>query len=276
MDEGASRAYPRSRALRHPIARGDAFAHRIDVLRALTQSELRIRYGRGYFTFVRWLLEPVALVGVYLILLAFVLDRPGRAPGLSIACSIVPFQLVMLTVGNAMTAVSMRGPILSNMRFERTLIPVSAALTEGAAFTGSLPLIVLMMAAYRVAPTWNVLWLPLVIASTLVLAVAFAYPASLFGIWFRELRSFGQSFVRMLFFLGPGLVPLSQTSGHAHTLLQLNPLTGLFEAYRDVFLYGDSPSLLALLYPVAFGIALLAAFVPLYRVEQREFAKVVA
>jgi ABC-type polysaccharide/polyol phosphate export permease len=58
-------------------------------------------------------------------------------------------------------------------------------------------------------------------------------------------------------------------------VLQLNPLTGLFESYRDLFLYGESPSAWNLLYPFAFGLALLMLFVPLYRREQREFAKVV-
>ena len=66
-----------------------------------------------------------------------------------------------------------------------------------------------MMAIYGVAPTWNLLWFPLVLLVNVLLAVAAAYPAVLFGIWLRELRPFVLSFVRMLFFLGPGLVPLA-------------------------------------------------------------------
>jgi ABC-type polysaccharide/polyol phosphate export permease len=79
----------------------------------------------------------------------------------------------------------------------------------------------------------------------------------------------------MLFFLGPGLVPLSQTSPHVMRLLRLNPLTGLFEAYRDIFLSGHSPAAWQLLYPIAIASVILVAFVPLYRTEQKQFAKVV-
>jgi lipopolysaccharide transport system permease protein len=160
------------------------------------------------------------------------------------------------------------------MSFRRTLIPLSSVLTEAVAFGASLLLIVLMMAVYGVSPTLAVAWLPLVLVINLALAAGFAYPGSLFAIWFRELKPFALSFVRILFFLGPGLVPLAETSEDARVLLQLNPLTGLFEAYRDMFLYGRSPSASELLYPLACALVLLAVSLPVYRREQREFAKV--
>ena len=245
-----------------------------DLLRVLTEADLRFRYGRGPSRFVRWLLEPFALVGVYLLLLSFVLDQPGTAPGLALAAAIVPFQLVMSTVTNAMDAVHLRRPIVLNMAFERKLIPISSALTESMSFCASFLIVVVMMIAYQVAPTRALVWLPLVMLVNLYLAVAAAYAASLLGLWLWEFRPFLLSFVRMLFFLGPGLVPLSQTGESTRAVLRLNPLTGLFESYRDVFLYGHTPAAWQLLYPMAIASVILGVFVPLYRVEQRQFAKV--
>jgi lipopolysaccharide transport system permease protein len=245
----------------------------VDLLYALTEADLRFRYGRGPWRFLRWLLEPFALVGVYLVLVTFVLRRPGVAPGLSLTAAIIPFQLVMATVTNAMLALDIRRPILLNMNFRRNLIPVSSALTESMSFTASFLLVVVMMVVYRIAPTPMLLWLPLVVLVNLYVAVSAAYAASLLGIWMRELRPFLLSFVRMLFFLGPGLVPLSQTSPGVRKLLELNPFTGLFESYRDVFL-GRAPAAWQLGYPIVIASVLLAVFVPLFRAEQRQFAKV--
>jgi lipopolysaccharide transport system permease protein len=247
----------------------------IDLLRSLTEADLRFRYGRGPTRFIRWLMEPFALVGVYLLLVTFVLDRSGTAPGLSLAAVIVPFQLVIATVSNAMEAVPIRRPILLNMAFERNLIPVSSAFTECASFVASFLIVAVMMAAYGIAPTFAFVWLPLLVLVNVYLAVAAAYAASLLGLWLRELKPFLLSFVRMLFFLSPGLVPLSETSPHIRSLLRLNPLTGLFEAYRGIFLSGRPPAAWELLYPILIGAVLLVVFVPLYRVEQRQFAKVV-
>jgi ABC-type polysaccharide/polyol phosphate export permease len=252
-----------------------SFAGSFDVLRALTESDIRFRYGRGPFRFARWLLEPLALVGVYLLLVTFVLDRPGSAPGLSLACAVIPFQLVMLTIANAMTALDARRPILLNMAFRRMLLPISSALTESVAFCSSLLLLIAMMATYRVAPSWSFLWFPIVLLVNLLLAIAAAYAAILLGIWLRELKAFVISFVRILFFLAPALVPLAETRQDVRNLLRLNPLTGLFEAYRDVFMYGTRPALWELLFPLAAAVILLAIFVPLYRSEQRQLVKVI-
>ena len=247
----------------------------LNVLVTLAQADLRARYGRGGFRIVKWLLDPFALLGIYLILVTFVLDRPGTAPGLSLACAIVPFQLVMATVTNATGAIHARESIILNMKFDRSLIPAATVLTETVAFVASLSMIALMMIAYRVEPTPALVWYPAVFVVNVALAAGIAYPAALFGLWFRELRVFAISLVRAMFFLAPGLVPLAAASSTAESVLRFNPLTGLFEAYRDVFLFGTSPSAFDLLYPLGIGLVLLAVFVPVYRSEQAQFAKVV-
>jgi lipopolysaccharide transport system permease protein len=262
---------PRRARVRSAIA---SLRRTVELLRALTEADLRFRYGRGTGRFVRWLLEPFALVGVYLLLVTFVLDRPGHAPGLSLAAAVVPFQFVILTVANALEAISVRRPILLNMRFERKLIPLSATLTEASAFSASFLVIAVMMAAYQVAPTSAIAWLPLIVLVNLYLAAAGAYAASLLGLWLRELKPFLMSFVRMLFFLGPGLVPLSEASARSREILRFNPLSGMFEAYRSVFLDGQAPAAWELLYPLGFASLILLMFVPLYSSEQRQFAKV--
>lgn len=79
-------------------------AQAVDVLLSLTESDLRARYGRGGWQLVKWLVDPFALVGVYLLLVTFILRRGGEALGLSLSCAVIPFQLVMMSIVNAMGA----------------------------------------------------------------------------------------------------------------------------------------------------------------------------
>ena len=154
-------------------------------------------------------------------------------------------------------------PTGGELRVEKIVVWVSIALT------------LVMMATYGIEPTWAILWMPVVIAVTIVFAMAISFPASLFGLWFRELRPLAISFVRALFFLGAGLVPLAASGAGADNTLRLNPLTGLFELYRSVLMFGETPPLWEFAYPLALSAVLLAMFVPVYRSEQRQFAKVV-
>jgi lipopolysaccharide transport system permease protein len=224
---------------------------------------------------VKWLLDPFALVGVYLILVTFVLNRPGFAPGLSLACAVVPFQLIMTTLINAMSAITTRRSIILNMAFPRTLLPVSSALTEAFGFLASFSLFFVMMASYQVAPTLDILWLPVVALVTICFAIAISFPALLFGLWFRELRPVAISLVRTMFFLGSGLVPLSATRGSVDNALKINPFTAIFESYREVLMFGTAPRLWEIVYPLGLSAAIIALFLPLYLHEQKQFAKVV-
>src|SRR5215211_4014020 len=88
-----------------------------DVLLALTAATLKSRFGRGHLAVVKWLLDPFVLVGVYLIFVALLLHRPGEAPGLSLACAVVPFQIVMMSVHSALSSVRDQRSIVLNMGF---------------------------------------------------------------------------------------------------------------------------------------------------------------
>jgi ABC-type polysaccharide/polyol phosphate export permease len=259
-----------------PTAAPAAGARRVaDLLVSLSLADMRARYGRDPLRFVKWMLDSMALVAVYLVLRTILLDRGGPAPGLSLACAVVPFHLMMMTVFNSMTTVRDRRSIVLNVGFNRTLLPASSACTEAIAFSGGLVLLAGLMAVYAVAPTAAILWLPVVVAVTVLFVLSLAYPASLFGTWFPEWQNIARSLVRMLFFLAPGIIALNEIPASAQGWVKLNPLTGIFEAFRDVLLYGSAPAVWELAYPLGFALAVFAIFVPVYRREQRHLAKVI-
>jgi lipopolysaccharide transport system permease protein len=246
-----------------------------DQLRVLTSSDLRARYGRGRWQLVKWLVDPFALVGVYLLMDRFIFYHKGFATGLSIACAIIPFQLITMTVTGSFDTLRLRQSIIANMRFRRGLLPISTALTETVGFSASLTLLAVMMAAYGVAPTISLLWLPLALVVTVLFGIAIAYPMTLIGVWAADIKGLMLSAVRAAYFLAPGLVTLAAIHGRTNSLVRVNPLTGLFEALRHAVYYRSSPPAWELLYPLAFALLVLIIFVPIYNREQKHFAKVI-
>ncbi len=258
-----------------PARSSSRLARAGDLLVSLSLADMRARYGRDPLRFLKWMLDSLALVGVYLILRTILLDRGGPAPGLSLACAVIPFHLLMMTVFNSMTTVRDRGSIVLNVGFDRTLLPASSAMTEAIAFAGSIVVLFGLMAIYGVGVTTAILWLVPTVAVTVLFTVACAYPSSLFGLWFPEWQNIARSLVRMLFFLAPGLVALDEIPERARGWVELNPLTGIFESFRDALLYGHAPAAWELLYPLGFALALFAIFLPIYRREQAHLAKVI-
>lgn len=250
------------------------FRQTLDELRVLTASDLRARYGRGGWQLLKWLIDPFALVGVYLLLVRFIFYRRGTAVGLSLACSIIPFQLIMMTVQSSLTSLQLRRGILANMPFRRVLLPISTVLTEAGGFAASLVLLGVMMALYQFGPEASIIWLPVGLLLTMGLSVAIAFPVTLLGLWATDIRPLMLSAVRAAYFLAPGLVTLAAIHGRTNTLVRLNPLTGLFETLRHAVLYRSTPALWELAVPLLWTVVLLVVFVPIYQREQSHFAKV--
>ena len=259
---------------RFPYDRGVLRRETWDNLLTMALADLRDRFGRGPARIAKWLVDPYAVAGVYLVFVAFILDRGGEAPGLSVACAVVPFQLIILSAIAAMRSVRDQRSLILNLGFRRVMLPAAVTLTEVLGFAASLSLLALMMAAYGIAPTVAALWLIPTILLNLALALALAYPATLFGMWYRDLLPFAISALRVFYFLAPGVVALSEIEGSANEWVRINPLTGIFEAYRDALLYGHAPAAWELLVPLAFSAVLLALFLPLFRSEQNHLAKV--
>ena len=83
------------------------------------------------------------------------------------------------------------------------------------------------------------------------------------------------SAVRTLFFVAPGLVALDQVPEGAQKWLKLNPLTGIFESYRSVLLYGIARPRGSCSTRASSPSSCSRSCMPLYRREQRQFAKLV-
>ncbi|MGI8462544.1 MAG: ABC transporter permease [Solirubrobacterales bacterium] len=252
-----------------------SFRRHLDVLTVLATTDLQVRYGRGGLRVLKWLIDPLAALGVYLVLVAFIFNESGSEIGLSLVCAIVPFQFVVTISLGALTAISGRGSIIVNMAFPRFLLPLSSAITESAASTASLIMIPLMLIAYGVGLSVAALWLPVALLVTIVFAASLTYPFSLIGIWWPEYHGLVISLVRTLFFLAPGLIALDLVTGTTRELLPINPLTGIFETFRDALLYGQAPAAWQVLVPLGAAALLFAIFVPIYRHEQAELAKLV-
>ena len=257
------------------LTRAERLRRNLDVLTVLARTDLQVRYGRGGLRVLKWLIDPLAALGVYLVLVAFIFNQSEGDVGLSLACAIVPFQFVVTTSLGALTAITGRSSIIVNMAFPRFLLPLSSSATESAASAASLIILPLMLVAYGVGITWSVLWLAVALVVTIVFSAALTYPFSLIGIWWPEYHGLVVSLVRTMFFLAPGLIALDLIEGATRDLLPLNPLTGIFKTFRDALIYDQAPAAWQILVPLGVAALLFAIFVPIYRHEEAHLAKLV-
>jgi ABC-type polysaccharide/polyol phosphate export permease len=131
--------------------------------------------------------------------------------------------------------------LVTDIYFPRALLPITETTIGLAHFGVGLCVIPIFMLFLKVAPTPNLVYLPLIIAVQVIFNLGAAYPMAVWGLRYRNLPNLMGNILRLWFYLSPALYELARfKNGKVLFIMELNPLTGLFESYRRVFALAGS------------------------------------
>ena len=244
------------------------------VLITLTRAELRNSQDLSPLGLLKWILEPIAALVVYVILIAGVFGHAERAYPLFILIALIPFRYFSGAINSGMNVLQSYGRVIGSYPVPRAVLPLVPVLAEGASFLVGLTLIVPFAAYYRTGFTVALLWVPVIIVVLMILTAGPTYIAAVYGLYFPDFRGVAQSLLRLTFLASTGLIALRRIPGDGlPRYFKANPLSGIFDSLRAIIIRGRSPSGVLILYPLAVGLVLLVIGVVLYRWRERDFPK---
>src|SRR5262249_22715417 len=130
-----------------------------------------------------------------------------------------------------------------------------------------------IMAAYSVRPSWQVVFLPLLIVPTITAALGPGYILASLTVFYRDFRYTIPFLLQILFYLSPVIYPVSLLPARYQWVIALNPMCGLIDAYRSAILGTPwKPGALALSTVINLALFLLALYY--FRRTERRFADI--
>jgi lipopolysaccharide transport system permease protein len=229
--------------------------HRRALVGVLAARELKSDYEMNLIGFAWWLLEPLSMTAVYYVLINILSDRPGGSTHfVGILIALLSYKWLSQSLVGSMGVVRANASLVTDVYFPRALLPLTELVVGLAHFAVGLCVVPLFMAGFRIGPSWHLVWLPVVIATQFLFMLGLSYPMSVIGLNFRNLPGLMSNMLRLWFYLSPGLYTLEHVpKGTLRTLMQFNPLTGIFQGYRGAILDRSSPDW-TLLYTAAVGV----------------------
>lgn len=200
----------------------------------LSGRELKSSYEMNLVGFTWWLLEPLSLTLVYVVLFSYILKTDEPAYPLFVLVALLSFKWLSSALIGAMSTVRKNASLVTDLYFPRALLPFSEVVTELAHFAVGLVILPFFMIGYKIAPSVDLLWLPLVIVVQFLLTLGLSYPLSAWGVNYRNLPGLVGNLLRLWLYLSPALWSLeTRVTNPTHRfLVHLNPLTGVFQSYR--------------------------------------------
>lgn len=228
----------------------------MELLWNLTLRELRGKYKRSILGWGWSLVNPIVFMGVYSLVFGAILKTeidPGNPSGnhlfpFFLVSALLPWTFHANSVNGSVGNLASNTNLIRKVYFRRSVLPASTVLSWLVTFSIELGVLTVAFAAagYNV-----VVWLPLVVPVTLLLAafsLGIGLAASALNAFFRDIE-YLTNLVMMVWFWGTPIVyPARLANGHtimgldATTLLRCNPMYHFIGAYRNLFFDLRAPS----------------------------------
>jgi ABC-2 type transport system permease protein len=203
----------------------------IHLLWVMSLTEFRLTFHGTVLGYLWSLIRPLLIFGVLLAVFTQVFrfgDEVKDYPAL-LLLNIMLFSLFSESTGRAVGSLVAHEGIVRKTQFPRLVVPLSIVLTELFNLGLNLLAVFIFIVAYGVDPAWTWLLLPAVVASLLVVTVAMATLLSALYPRFRDTALIWSVLSTVLFYATPILYPISVAPERFRHILQVNPLTPIFE-----------------------------------------------
>lgn len=236
-------------------------------------AELRLEVTRSYIGILWWVLEPVLYMAAFW--LVFGLGQGQGGPGFVafLLCGLVPWKWFSATVSTAASSISAHAGLLHQVDVRKFVLPGFVVAANSLKFGVILALLMVFLLLVGVSPTLAWLWLPAVILTQLLFTLALALCAAAAVPLVPDLRLVIDNLMLMLLFVSGIFFDPATLAPGAESIVRLNPLVGLFEAYRAVLLDGRVPSFAMLSPALVGGSGMLLLAVLLLRRFERHYPK---
>jgi lipopolysaccharide transport system permease protein len=206
--------------------------------------DIKVRYKQTVLGGLWAIIQPVAATVLFTVIF-------GRLGGLSkqVNGSYSLFVYVGLSLwtffANAVTlaANSLVGSshLVAKVYFPRLLIPIASILSGLVDFAIAFAFLLLLMAAFGVSPSWQILTLPFFLLGTLAVAAGAGILFSALIVSYRDFRYVITFVVQLWLFATPVLYTLDIIPARWRLLYAANPMVGMVVGFRTAILGGRFP-----------------------------------
>src|SRR5579864_4466357 len=214
------------------------------LIQSLVSRELKARYRGSVFGFLWSFINPLLLLLIYSFVFTKVIPNTteGAQPfALFMFCGILPWNWFATSLSDASGSLIAGGNLIKKVLFPAEVLPLVSVLANMVHFFLALPIVALVMIAYRHWPDADGLpWLPLVVLVQLVFTSGIALGLAALTVHFRDIRDILANVLMLWFFSTPIIYAWYQKEVLPYRrLFDVNPFTHLAISYQEIlFFYG--------------------------------------
>jgi ABC-2 type transport system permease protein len=231
------------RDIHGPSAVGGGTRRFFDLWWLTAKTQFKLGYHGTVLGFLWSLVRPLLLFAVLLVVFTKVFRLGTAVPHYAalLLLNVMLFGLFQeATIGSVQSVVGNEA-LVRKMQFPRLVIPLSVVLTVSLQFVLNMVVVLAIIIATGVHPTWTWALFPLLIAALLTLTTGISLLLSALYVRLRDVAIIWTVLATVLFYATPVLYTITYLDGTFRTVIMLNPLTPIFNQAHEWVIDPSAP-----------------------------------
>ena len=233
--------------------------------------EFQSKYRNSLLGAAWTFLNPLAMIFVYTVIFSQVMRAklPGVESGFAysiyLCAGVLTWGLFAEIVGRGQNIFLENANLLKKISFPRMCLPIITVLNASVNFAIIFVLFLSFLIIVGFWPGWVIFTIIPVLLVQLIFAIGLGMTLGVLNVFFRDVGQFFGIFLQFWFWLTPIVYPIAIVSESMKSLMSINPMFSIIQAYQGVFVHGQSPEFMSLIYPLVLGLTLCFVGLGLFR-----------
>lgn len=209
-----------------------------DLFYFLVWRDIKVLYAQTVLGFSWAILNPLIQIIIFTIIFGKVAKIPtdGIPYVLFLTVAIIPWTYMSESMSTSSQSLVAGQNLLGKVYFPRVIFPLTSVLAKLVDFSISIILVVAVMIYFQISPTWNLLYLPLLVLLMMIVPSGVGLWLSALAIRYRDVKFAMPFIIRMLIYSAPILYSASAIPDQYRFLYSLNPIVAVVEGFRACLL----------------------------------------
>ncbi len=245
-----------------------------EMIVSLVRKDLRGRYKGSVLGFLWTFVNPLLQLIVYSIVFSIIVKMGIDNFSMFLFVALVPWIFFSSCITSGSTVILQQQDLVKKIFFPREVLPVAYVTSSfiNMLFSFIVIFVAIIVTNHGMNPA-ALLFLPLIMLIEYILALGFSFVASAITVYFRDLEHILNNLSMAWMYLTPILYTQEMVPEQYKPLFNLNPMTPIIIAYRDILFYKRIPSLNTLIGASITGVVSLILGFILFNKLKKGFAE---
>lgn len=215
-----------------------------DLFKYLSLRDVSIRYKQTWIGFGWSVIRPIINIIIFgCISLLINKNQSITSNFINVSMGVIFWQLISTSITEISNSLTANANILTKVYFPKLILPLSSLLVCFIDFLISLILFIILFIIIEGLPSWQLVFLPIVVMFGLLFSIGFGLLFSTASVKYRDVKFILPFVMQVLFYSSPVFISSSYILKHSFpdvfkVIYQINPLVQLLNLFKFCF-YGQ-------------------------------------